>query len=409
MYARASPSSFDEKIALAKEHMKDSLALSIRYALEAEPLAEEKSQLGLVYWILGLLHDWSDEPTKAIQYYYGAINAYMQLKEHRNIAMLFENIGTVNLNHAVSTAAFLAYEKGLEYAHHSKDHQLISRIQFELALSCKMRSNHAKTISWLYESLRTVHVYGIENDDFLSRIHNEFGIIHADLVREGRANHLDSSFHHYEKALRLAATNVSRFMPMVNIAELYYLQSRVDTAVHLFHQALLLDSLGSGAIKINTLNNLGKIHFEKGDLAKADSLFRLSIKMNLKGVERYDWSQAIQILNMESLHLSYHYLDSIGSNIKQPVLSQLELLMEKQTSTDVIAREELLDFENNRLMQELKAVERANRMKRNAERAFWGLLIAAALTFIGYRLRRDKRKKRVVLDEIDYIEKKWGS
>lgn len=409
MYARASPSTFEEKIALAKEHMKDSLALSIRYALEAEHLVEEKPQLGRVYWMLGSLYDWSDEPAKAIRYYYGAINVYIHLKEHRNIVLLFENIGTINLNHAVSTAAFLAYEKGLEYAYHLKDFGLISKMQFDLALACKMKADYKGTISWLYESLRTVLVHGTEDDDFLSRIHNELGIIHADLVREGSAHHLDSSFHHYKKALHLAATNVSRFMPMVNTAELYYLQSRPDTAVHLFHQALLLDSLGSGAIKINTLNNLGKIHFEKGDVTKADSLFRLSIKMNLSGADRFDLSQSIPILNIQSLHLSYHYLDSIGSKLLPSVIPQLKLLMEKQTSIDVIAREELLDFENNRLMQELKAVERASRMKRNAERAFWGLLIIAALTFIGYRLRRDKRKKKVVLNEIDYIEKKWGS
>jgi len=93
-----------------------------------------------------------------------------------------------------------------------------------------------------------------------------------------KSENLTAALNEFKKALQAKPNQVS----FTSLGSVYQLQKRDDAAMEQYHAALELDSN-----YVDALNNLGIIHFNRGDVNKAISLVERALKIQPESIDCY--------------------------------------------------------------------------------------------------------------------------
>jgi|GEM_PF-4784926 len=409
--------SFENKIQQAKSVMSDSVELAIVYAQEAEELATTKKELGRVYWMLGSLYDWNNQPINASNYYYGAARIYDKLRDDNNTARLYENIGTVALNNHVPKTALRAYEKGLKHAERHGDYQLIARMRLDMGLAHKLEGNHDESLQWYMSAYHVIRVEGNAKDDagMYSKIFNELGLLYT-LIAEESPTYSDTAAAHFEEAMRWADSDVNKYKPLNNAGYLLMKQAQYDTALSTFKCALKVgEGIGSGSLVIPTLNNMGVLHYLTGDYNRADSMLMLAIRHNIKDRNyldnRIDRLLSVQVYSSVELARSYEYLDYIhavkDSTLVAGFAAKVRQVLYNQDRLEAVTAQQMIELEHERIMQDIASRERDQRIYTWVKLGGLLLIIVALSAVLVWYVRRVRAKKRAIEQTIQELNGKY--
>jgi tetratricopeptide (TPR) repeat protein len=317
---------FDEAYDSARNTINEEIDRSLLIMELVEDIAtdnKDELQLAKCYWMYGYIYQCKSDTRNAKRYYNGAYKIYEKEGEYLNMARMLENLGTLSYSNGLYKSALRLFEKRLVLVEEKLDkYEELVDAYFDLGLVLREMHEYELSAKSFMSSLKILTIKGGSRDfDWLSRVNNELGLtIKKYAMFAGKPDILDSAKNCFSMAIEWAELSVNKFHPTNNIGNVYYVTNDLLLSEEWMNKAYKIGvELNSDRLLIPLLNNLGKVHFEKGNYVLADSLFKKSLAFNLMDYSVDDIMHDEKLdLNFNMLNevvVSMYYLDSLSEKI----------------------------------------------------------------------------------------------
>lgn len=412
---------FEQKYFKAKETITANIDLALDLAMETKLIAEtnrDLKQLGQVHWLMAYIYDLKGDIGNAGHFYYNAAEIFDELGETKKVTRIMESAGTLAMNEGFADIALTAYKKRLEYARDLDSYKEEAEAHFDIGLAYRSAGNFTSSVFSFLEAQKLMELnMSTKNFDLMSMIYNELGLSYKrTAIAYDDQQYFDSARTCYLKALEFAETNLNRFHPANNLGNIYLTQGDLTTAREWFMKSIAYATdIDSRRVLIPTYNNLGKVHFAKGEFELADSLFGESLSLNLK---EYTIRQIIDdktihrldFHNNDELATSYTYLDSI--QLKKPdtriLVERLQNEENKRQILEAIAFRNTLKVELAQKDREVKRNERNATIRQYSIIALIIVVCGGVIYYLSIRLNRVNSVRKSIKRKMAEINKRFN-
>lgn len=365
----------DANVALTRHYFfkdNDSCEYHCIKLIELSKKAGEHHFEGIGYHFIGLIHYYSDNMPKSLNYFYRALDQYMLANDSGNVTMIYSTIGNVYEKLDDSEKALNSYNKAKEWIDTS-DQKALSYLYHNIGITYKKIKDYNKAIEYYNTSLALKEITG--DSAGMAVTYNNFGVLYEE------QGNLEKATYYYELAIDIKRRDTdlhSLASSLPNLGKVYIKTNRVTEGIRLCEEAYAIYE---------------SFDFERRDLDACECLYR-----------GYD--------KLGNIPLAYKYYqeyisakDSLFSYEKTKEL----VMQESQYEYDKIKYTDSL--ENLKKDEIAKAQLAKNQAELNSQRRakyilFGGIAAVALIAFVLYsKVKTSKRQNKTIEKQKEMVEK----
>jgi tetratricopeptide (TPR) repeat protein len=225
-------------------------------------------------YLIGWLHRQKNEHSKAASHYFEASLVYEALHEEVLLADVYENIGEIFINTLHHNNALLFYKKTLALRQNQND--LAKYGQTLLNIGIAKRKLGAYDSAMHYYTLAKEKLLKAGGSKLLKNVYNDMGVI----MKLTGSHKLAEEY--YRLVFDQAKSEGDGFWEsrsLHNRGVIAVKMGNIDEGLSFYNQALTIrEKLNSERFIMSTLNNIGQVYMESGELAMAKGYFQKAIE-----------------------------------------------------------------------------------------------------------------------------------